>query len=295
MRRPPRRAPLSLWVLAGVLTLLSVPLAALSALVALAAPASADTVTPVRRCPHGGDYRELDGDSTVMVTAPDGYLIDSYCVDGRGRRGGSEVHTLPSPQRTTVIWHSDGRTIEGYSVTYTRVPASGQPDPDPDPGPGTEEPDAEQGQNEGQGGQGQGGQGQGGQGQNGQGQNGHGQNHPGESSGEEADEEQSGPAAVEETGSADKTDKTDKLGRTSPSPTSEPGRHASESASSQPEGSTRMSPLSDGEELRTTALKAAEDDGEKDELRTLVVAGGIVAIGLLAGVVALLVRLPGQR
>lgn len=53
-----------------------------------------------------------------------------------------------------------------------------------------------------------------------------------------------------------------------------------------------MSRLSDGEELRITSL---DEDGDEEGLRSLVVAGSIIIIGLLAGMVALLVRLPGQR
>ncbi|MEI7055583.1 hypothetical protein WBG06_07185 [Nocardioides sp. CCNWLW239] len=249
-----------------------------------AAPASADSVTPVRHCSHGDGYREVDGDSSVSVTAPDGYLIVAYCVDSRGRRGTSEVHVLSAPQRTVLIRHSDGRSLEGYSVAYSRVDAPDEPEDGPD---GDDEDD----QNE---------PGE----QNEQGDNG-GRDDNDDRGGRdeasqtpEAEPGQGAPAKNEHKNGAGKAEKREKAEGTPSASASaaqpEPSRQPSATVSAQPDGSLQMSALSDGEELRTTAL-AEKDDDDEEGLRSLVVAGGIIILGLLAGMIALLVRLPGQR
>lgn len=245
---------MSLSALAGVMTLLSL---------LFAPPASADTVNPVRQCTHGDGYRELDGDSSSVVTAPEGFLIVSYCVDGRGRRGSSEMRTLSTPQRTTVVRHSDGRPLEGYSVDYTRVPSSDEPEAE------TEE-DAEGGQDE--------------------------SDEPAQSA--EAEADQDSAAEDEESAAAGAAKKAGKERTPSASATEkdqEPSRKPSAEISALPEGSSQMTALSDGEELRTTSVKEFEDEDDEENLRSLMVAGGIVIVGLLAGAIALLVRLPGQR
>ena len=245
---------MSLWALAGVMTLLSL---------LFATPASADTVTPVRHCMRGDDYRELDGDSSSVVTAPEGYLIVSYCVDGRGRRGSSEVRTLSMPQRTTVVWHSDGRPIEGYSVEYTRVPSSDEPEEE-------DEPEAEE-------------EAEGGQGEN---------DEAGQTA--EAEAEQSAAAEDDEAGAAKKPEKERAPSASATEKEQKPSRKPSVEISALPEDSSRMPALSDGEELQITSVKEFEDEGDEENLRSLVVAGGIIIVGLLAGVIALLVRLPGS-
>lgn len=236
MCRSPRRVPAGLWVLPVVMTLLSLM---------LPAAASADTVTPARHCTHGDRYVELDGERSVVATAPDGYLIASFCVDSGGRHSRSEVHTLSTPQPSTVVRRSDGRWMEGYSVTY--VEDSEDEAGDGDDGAGNEsDGDGESGQ-------------------------------PGE--------EQS-PTAEE----------TEKPGRTQavPETTPEPTPSALVEVTEQPEHPSQMTALSDGEELRITSLDDDSDDDDEN-LRAVVVAGSIILLGLLAGAVALLVRLPGQR
>ncbi|MBC7276343.1 hypothetical protein [Nocardioides sp.] len=266
MCRPPRRVPVSRWALAAITALLSL---------LFAAPASADTVTPVRYCAHGDGYRELDGGSSVMVSAPEGYLIVSYCVDSRGRKGSSEVRTLSTPQRTTVVWHSDGRSLAGYSVEYARGGASGGPETDTDEQPkdaGDERDERDEARES---------------------EKPEKPEKP-EKAAEtaEAEAQQSAPAAVEKTPATKKDERRERTPSASATPSAaEPSRQASAEASEQYEGSSQMSRLSDGEELRITSLDEDDDEG----LRSLVVAGGIIIIGLLAGMVALLVRLPGQR
>jgi hypothetical protein len=257
----------SLWALAAIMALLSL---------LFAAPASADTVTPVRYCAHGDGYRELDGGSSAVVSAPEGYLIVSYCVDSRGRKGSSEVHTLSTPQRTTVVWHSDGRSLAGYSVEYARGGASGRPETDTDEQPEDErdERDEQDERDE--------------------------DRKPGKpdkpdkpAETAEAETQQSAPAEVEKTPATKKDERREPTPSASATP-SAPERSPQDpaEASEQYEGSSQMSRLSDGEELRITSL---DEDDDEEGLRSLVVAGGIIIIGLLAGMVALLVRLPGQR
>lgn len=239
-----------------------------------ALPASADTVTPVRHCMYGEGYREVDGGSSVMVTAPEGYLIESYCVDGSGRRGRSEVHVLSTPQRTTLVQHSEGRRIEGYSVSYTRASASDEPDADPEEDP---EDDRDDDRDDDRGDRGD-------LDENGE------PSKPAEDKAEQsAQADDEGSAAA---GAAEKREQTERT--PSPSATasaSEPRRQPSSDISTQPDISAQMTALSDGEELRITALEEDEDE----DLRSLVVAGGIIIVGLLAGLIALVVRLPGQR
>lgn len=268
---------MSRWVLAAILSLMSMALLSLS----FAAPASADSVTPVRHCSYGDGYRELDGDSSVEVTAPEGYLIAAYCVDSRGRRGTSEVHVLSTPQRTVLVRHSEGRSLEGYSVAYSRVDAPEDPEDDADGDSEDEQDDQnEQGENDENGGRGD-------DDQDGR-----------DEASQTAAPEQGAPAKSEHATGSGKKEKREKAERT-PSASATPSQPAprsrpSAAASVQPDDSMQMSALSDGEELRTTAI-AEKDDDDEEGLRSLVVAGGIIILGLLAGMIALLVRLPGQR
>lgn len=263
MCRPSRRILESLGALAALMTLLSMTLLPLL----FAAPASADTVTPVRDCSRGNDYQHLDGEYSATTVAPPGYLIASYCVDSDGRRGGSEVHILEPPQRTTTVWHSEGRPLRGYSVAYVRASESGQPEPEPEP---DESSGSEDDQDE--------------------------SDPP--SATRDADEEQS-PADGDDRsaapGPAEQSEPNKPNARTSSAaPEPKPSRKPSAAGPATSESPSQMTALSDGEELTVTSL--AEKNTDDDEtLRDLVVAGSIIVIGLLAGAVALLVRLPGQR
>lgn len=259
-----------LWVLAAIMALLSL---------LFAAPASADTVTPVRDCARGEGYRELNGGSSAVVSAPDGYLIVSYCVDGRGRKGRSEVRTLSTPQRTTVVWHSDGRSLAGYSVEYARGGASGGPETDPDEQP-EDEGDEQDERDE--------------RDEDREAEKPDKPEKPDKAAETtEAEAQQSAPAEVEKTPATKKDERRESTPSASATPSAaEPSRQASAEISEQYEDSSQMSRLSDGEELRITSLA---EDGDEEGLRSLVVAGSIIIIGLLAGMVALLVRLPGQR
>ncbi|GGU09271.1 hypothetical protein GCM10007979_03960 [Nocardioides albus] len=251
-----------------------------------AAPASADTITPVRDCGHGDGYRELDGDSSAVATSPEGYLIVSYCVDSRGRKGGSEVRTLSTPQRTAVVWHSGGRPLAGYSVEYARVvDASDEPDadndtdtdehPQDDRDDGNDWDDRDKGDRDDRD------------------ERDEGRKPDKADETAEAEAHQSTPAESKKTDAAKRGEQSERTPSASASPaTPAPGRQTPKDISEQSEESSQMTRLNDGEELRVTSL---DEDDDEDGLRSLVVAAGIIIVGLLAGMIALLVRLPGQR
>jgi hypothetical protein len=190
----------------------------------LAAPASADTATPVGQCSSGDRSYSSVGATSATATAPEGYRIASFCVVGRGNAG-AEMHTLSAPQRTTVVAHSSGKQLESYSVTYVQVPVARKP----------------------------------------------------EAADKSAEKEK---AKAERTPTAEESDP-------------EPSHSASTEKSPAPSESTLLpSQLSDGEEFQITTFE--EKDDSEDRWSFLVV-GGIIVVGLIAGAIALLVRIPGQR
>jgi hypothetical protein len=208
--------PLAVSAAAAVITLLSL---------LLAAPASADTATPVGQCSSGDRSYSSVGAASVTVTAPEGYRIASFCVVGRGNAG-AETHTLSTPQRSTVVAHSSGKQLESYSVTYVQIPVASVP----------------------------------------------------EAAEETATEKEE--AKAERTPTAEQSEP-------------EPSRSAPAEKSAAPRETTLLpSQLSDGEELQITTFE--EKDDSEDRWSFLVV-GGIIVVGLIAGAIALLVRIPGQR
>jgi hypothetical protein len=201
---------------AAVITLLSL---------LLAAPASADTATPVGQCSSGDRSYSSVGATSATATAPEGYRIASFCVVGRGNAG-AEMHTLSAPRRTAVVAHSSGKQLESYSVTYVQVPVA------------------------------------------------------------------SVPEAAEETATEKEEAKPERT-PTAEESEPEPSRSAPAEKSAAPGESTLLpSQLSDGEELQITTFE--EKDDSEDRWSFLVV-GGIIVVGLLAGAIALMVRIPGQR
>jgi hypothetical protein len=83
----------------------------------------------------GGDSGKVDvlGDDTTMtLTAPDGYLISGYCVKaGSAKQGlGAEWHALDPPAASVEISHSSGKAISHYS--YTLVESEGAPECPPE-------------------------------------------------------------------------------------------------------------------------------------------------------------------
>lgn len=103
-------------------------------------------------------------------------------------------------------------------------------------------------------------------------------------------------ASVDEAAEEMKKEKEEAKAERTPAaeePEPEPSRSAPAEKSAAP-GESRLSPpqLSDGEELQITTFE--ERDDSEDRWSFLVV-GGIIVVGLIAGAIALLVRIPGQR
>jgi hypothetical protein len=86
-------------------------------------------------CPpmDSGKIDETGKKTTKTVTAPDGYLIDEYCVKaGSEKQGlGPEFRTVSPPQKSVTISHSSEKDISHYSLSYVAV--EGEPEPDPEP------------------------------------------------------------------------------------------------------------------------------------------------------------------
>lgn len=64
--------------------------------------------------------------SSVTVTAPDGKLIDGYCVKaGSSGQGDGPVYVdVNPPQKTVTIAHPSGKAVSHYSVSYTDAPST---------------------------------------------------------------------------------------------------------------------------------------------------------------------------
>ena len=75
----------------------------------------------------GLDSGKIDtpsGPSQVTVTAPDGMLIDGYCVKaGSINNGNGPVYVdVAPPQKTVTFSYPGGKDISHYSVSYTDAP-----------------------------------------------------------------------------------------------------------------------------------------------------------------------------
>lgn len=69
-----------------------------------------------------GDSGKVDvygDDTTLTITAPDGYVITGYCVKaGSENQGnGPESYVVDPPATSVVISHSSGKAISHYSYT----------------------------------------------------------------------------------------------------------------------------------------------------------------------------------
>jgi cobalamin biosynthesis Mg chelatase CobN len=192
------------------------------------------SVTSVGECPSGDRSYSSVSSRSVTATAPDGYGISSFCVVGRGNAG-PEVHTLATPQASTVIQHSSGRRLDSYSVTYVRTRVASEPE-------ATEEASAK-------------------------------------------------PEKV-----AEKAEKPEKATEEPSAAPQEEEKEQSESApverSGTPRSSTDLLAQGDGEELKITNFGETDD---REKRWSFMIVGGIIVVGLLAGAIAMTVRLPGQR
>ncbi|WP_157602893.1 LPXTG cell wall anchor domain-containing protein [Promicromonospora kroppenstedtii] len=115
---------------------LMVPSAAAFAAPVVVAPVA---TTGDATCPKDGKV-DVQGDhKTLVVTAPDGYLITGYCVKaGSANQGlGPEFVEVDPPATQVTISHSSGKDISHYTLETIKA----EPTPEPSvPGeePGTE-------------------------------------------------------------------------------------------------------------------------------------------------------------
>jgi hypothetical protein len=72
-----------------------------------------------------GDKVDVGGEQTsIVVNAPEGYLISEYCVKaGSAEQGdGPEYVTVDPPASSVTISHSSGKAISHYSLTLVQIP-----------------------------------------------------------------------------------------------------------------------------------------------------------------------------
>lgn len=72
-------------------------------------------------CPAGtsGKIDVSGNDTTLTITAPDGFVVTGYCVKaGSAKQGnGPESYVVDPPATSVVISHSSGKGISHYSYT----------------------------------------------------------------------------------------------------------------------------------------------------------------------------------
>lgn len=107
---------------------------ALVGMLGFAAPAFATDNEGVCAALDSGKIDVADDIKTITVTAPEGYLIDGYCVKaGSIRQGlGPEYVDVDPPKASVTFGHSSGKDISHYSVSYVVIPDD---DPTPTPTP----------------------------------------------------------------------------------------------------------------------------------------------------------------
>jgi hypothetical protein len=72
-----------------------------------------------------GDKVDVGGEQlSIVVNAPEGYLISEYCVKaGSIEQGdGPEYVTVDPPASSVTISHSSGKAISHYSLTLVQIP-----------------------------------------------------------------------------------------------------------------------------------------------------------------------------
>lgn len=106
--------------------------AAFAAPVAGAPVATTDPAT----CPKDGKVDVSGEHTTLVVTAPDGYLITGYCVKaGSANQGlGPEDVVVDPPAAEVTISHSSGKAISHYTLITVKA------EPTPEPSAPGEEP-----------------------------------------------------------------------------------------------------------------------------------------------------------
>ena len=99
-------------------------LALLVAVVALTVGIGSGVSSATGVCAEGdsGKVDVYGEDATLTLTAPDGYVITSYCVKaGSEKQGdGPETYAVDPPAQEVVISHSSGKAISHYSFTVAQ-------------------------------------------------------------------------------------------------------------------------------------------------------------------------------
>ena len=93
--------------------------------IVLALATGAANATPDVCGPLDSGKIDVTGDvAAVIVFAPDGYLINEYCVKAGSEAsgGGAEYVTVDPPQKSVEIRHSTGKDVSHYSVGWTQEP-----------------------------------------------------------------------------------------------------------------------------------------------------------------------------
>lgn len=95
-------------------------------LMMLTAPAAAQNTDQVCQGLDSGKIDTSGDPGSVTITAPEGFLIDGYCVKaGSAKQGnGPEYVTLDPPVASITITHSSGKAVSHYSYSLTEVPTT---------------------------------------------------------------------------------------------------------------------------------------------------------------------------
>lgn len=117
--------------------------AMIAASVVLAQPANANNEGQV--CPGltSGKIDVSGNKKTVTITAPAGFLIDSYCVKAGSEDSdaGPVTVEVDPPAKTVTISHPSGKDISHYSAHYVRATVpDDEEEPPGDGGNGGQEP-----------------------------------------------------------------------------------------------------------------------------------------------------------
>lgn len=83
--------------------------------------------------------------ASVTVTAPEGFLIDGYCVKAGSDESGAGVEyvTVSPPQATVTIAHPSGKAVSHYSYSLVAIQTPPTSPPPTTPPPSLETPPSE--------------------------------------------------------------------------------------------------------------------------------------------------------
>lgn len=91
-------------------------------------PSPSPSQPPIEKVCDDLDTGHIDGgdETSITITAPEGFLISEYCVKaGSAQQGdGPETVVLDPPQESVTISHTSGKEISHYSVAYVVAPTT---------------------------------------------------------------------------------------------------------------------------------------------------------------------------